>query len=108
MISCAIPDEHRLDVRLQRPRQLREKEIDDAGVQTLRDQHLGLTRLGARRSQHADEPVLSLADGTRSRTGNSWGPYHSMSEFVNPCTYRVTATNGSFGVIEFPALSIDV
>ena len=69
MVSRAIPDEHRLHVRLQGPRQLREKDVDDAGVQTRRDQPLGLTRLGTGGPQHVDEPVLSLADGTRSRTG---------------------------------------
>ena len=69
MVSRAIPDEHRLDIRLQRPRQLSEKEVDDAGVQTRRDQPLSLSRLGTGGPQHIDEPVLSLADGTRSRTG---------------------------------------
>ena len=71
MVSRTIPDEHRLHVRLQRPRQLGEKEVHDARVQTRRDQSLGLARLGAHGSQHVDEPVLMLADGTRSRTGAS-------------------------------------
>lgn len=68
MVSRAVPDEHRLHVRFQCSRQLREEHIHDARVQPRRDQAFGLARRGARRRQNIDVAVLRLPDRTRTRT----------------------------------------
>lgn len=68
MIARAVPDQHRLHVGFECPRQLGEEDVHDARVETRRDQPFGLARRGARRRQHIDAAVLRLPHGAGTRT----------------------------------------
>ena len=70
MISRTVPGQDRLHIGFQPLRQLGQKEIDDARVQTRCDQSFGLAGRGTGCRQDIDESVLNLPDGTRTRTGS--------------------------------------
>ena len=68
MVTGAVPDQHRLHVGCERCRELGEKQIHDARIQSRRDKPFGLPRLGTRRGQDINVSVLRLPHGTGSRT----------------------------------------
>ena len=73
MVSRTIPDQDCLHVWFQPPRQLSEKNVDDARIETWCDQPFGVAGLGTGCRQHIDEPILRLPDRSRART--SPGPH---------------------------------
>ncbi len=71
MKSRIVPHQDRLQITLQRRRQLGEEEVHDRRVEPRRDQSFGVAGLGTRRRQDIDETVLRLSDCARSRSGAS-------------------------------------
>src|SRR5262245_61608355 len=84
MVSCSIPNKHRLNFGSQGPRELLQELIDDRRIEVRSDDGFGLTRLRASSANHIDVGVLRLADGPGPGTLRRPNPCQ-RSLLAKPC-----------------------